>query len=162
MADAKYNIDAFNSTMNGLVQRLAATGNMTEELFMNLQDAYLSVPDKTFKDYIHQTLNLHMMGLKTISTNEFMHLAKAMYAQMVVNEHYLLDWAQRFLTFGRRLLCGATGYAFGTCGGGTRQFTRMAASPPGSCVSHMRWEGGRVLHYLIRVVSFVYSESEGL
>jgi hypothetical protein len=74
-APFNYNIKKFNAWVKVQVSALAARGETTSDLIMNLFKGYEAVPDRVFKDYIEQKKSNFEEG-STITTEELMQLAK--------------------------------------------------------------------------------------
>ena len=54
MIELGYDIDQFNQYVTSQIEQLAARGETSSDLLLNLVDAYLAVPDKKFVEYIEK------------------------------------------------------------------------------------------------------------
>ena len=84
-----YNIDTFNTMINAYVQKLAANGHTTEDLFAHLIRAYKQVPDKAFKQYITIRIDQHNNGTSRMTATEFMTAAKSKYDETVKEKEWM-------------------------------------------------------------------------
>jgi hypothetical protein len=57
MVEITYNIDNFNLYVTTQVEQLAARGESSSDLLINLFAAYLSVPDRKFVEYVEKQKN---------------------------------------------------------------------------------------------------------
>lgn len=86
IVEHEYDIDKFNTELNGYIQKLAANGEETQDLFAHLTKAYKLVPDKSFQAYIRTKIDTHNDGTVTITTLQLMEFAKQKYDELV-EEH---------------------------------------------------------------------------
>jgi hypothetical protein len=70
-----FDIKKFNGWVKGQVAALAARGETTSDLIVNLFKGYEAVPDRVFKDYIEQKKSAYEEG-GTINPEELMQLAQ--------------------------------------------------------------------------------------
>ena len=77
-----YDIDSFNTTINAYVQKLAANGHQTQDLFAHMIRAYKEVPDKHFQQYITNKVDNHFDNTNRLTLTRFMTLAKEKYDEM--------------------------------------------------------------------------------
>jgi hypothetical protein len=75
IASFNYDIKKFNAWVKGQVSALAARGETTSDLIVNLFKGYEAVPDRVFKDYIEQKKSNFEEG-SAITTEELMQLAQ--------------------------------------------------------------------------------------
>jgi hypothetical protein len=54
MAEATYDIDTFNQYVTSQIEQLAARGEVSSDLLINLFSAYMAVPDKKIVEYIEK------------------------------------------------------------------------------------------------------------
>jgi hypothetical protein len=54
MVDVSYDIEAFNLYVTSQIEQLAARGEVSSDLLINLFAAFMSVPDKKFVEYIEK------------------------------------------------------------------------------------------------------------
>jgi hypothetical protein len=81
--DFQYDVKKFNTWVKGQVSALAARGETTSDLIVNLFKGYEAVPDKVFKDYIEQKKSSFEEG-GTINPDELMQLAQNKYEGRVL------------------------------------------------------------------------------
>jgi hypothetical protein len=79
----QYDVKKFNTWVKGQVSALAARGETTSDLIVNLFKGYEAVPDKVFKDYIEQKKSTFEEG-GTINPDEMMQLAQNKYEGRVL------------------------------------------------------------------------------
>jgi hypothetical protein len=79
----QYDVKKFNTWVKGQVSALAARGETTSDLIVNLFKGYEAVPDKVFKDYIEQKKSSFEEG-GTINPDELMQLAQNKYEGRVL------------------------------------------------------------------------------
>lgn len=89
IAQHEYNIDIFNTEINGYIQRLASNGETTEDLFAHLTKAYKLVPDKEFQAYIRERIDGHNDGTNILTTTQLMDRAKAKYDSLIASESWM-------------------------------------------------------------------------
>jgi hypothetical protein len=75
IASLNYDIKKFNAWVKGQVSALAARGETTSDLIVNLFKGYEAVPDRVFKDYIEQKKSNFEEG-SAITSDELMQLAQ--------------------------------------------------------------------------------------
>ena len=90
IAEHEYNIDCFNTEVNGYVQKLAANGEKTQDLFAHLTKAYKLVPDKAFHQYIRSKIDTHNDGTTPLSATQLMAFAKKKYDELVDDKVWML------------------------------------------------------------------------
>ena len=78
-----YDVDAFNTSIDAIVQRLASSGETSEDLFAHLTKAYKQVPDKAFGAYIRKKIDDHNDGSIVLTTSQLMHFAKSKYNEII-------------------------------------------------------------------------------
>ena len=83
IAEHEYNVDSFNTEINAYVQKLAANGEATEDLFAHLTKAYKAVPDKYFHQYIVTRIDEHNDRTRRMTAIQFMNIAKSKYDELV-------------------------------------------------------------------------------
>lgn len=91
IAEKSFNIDEFNTEINGHVQRLSANGHSTEDLFAHLIKAYKLVPDKEFARYIRGVIDRHNDGTEVINSEQLTGRAKAKYDELVEARTWMTD-----------------------------------------------------------------------
>lgn len=91
IAEKDYNIDVFNTEINGYVQQLHALGTTTQDLFAHLTKAYKQVPDKAFKTYISNKIDDHDDNTHRLTAEQLMDLARAKYDEMVEDNIWMLQ-----------------------------------------------------------------------
>ena len=77
-----FNITKFNEYVKTLVAQLAARGERTDDLLINLFKRYLAAPDKEFATYIKEKQSKYYEG-EQINWNDLMQLAKEKYEVLV-------------------------------------------------------------------------------
>ena len=82
MAVMGFNITKFNEYVMLLVQSLAARGERSDDLLINLFKGYLAAPDKEFKSYVRTKQNEYFEGAEIRATT-LMRLAKDKYEMLV-------------------------------------------------------------------------------
>jgi hypothetical protein len=75
ITSSNFDIKKFNGWVKGQVAALAARGETTSDLIVNLFKGYEAVPDRVFKDYIKQKKSAYEEG-GTINPEELMQLAQ--------------------------------------------------------------------------------------
>ena len=90
IAEHEYNIDRFYTELNGYVQKLAANGEQTQDLFAHLTRAYKLVPDKAFQQYIRTKIDTHNDGTATLTTTQLMAFAKKKYDELLDDKVWML------------------------------------------------------------------------
>jgi hypothetical protein len=83
IASLNFDIKKFNAWVKGQVAALAARGETTSDLIVNLFKGYEAVPDRVFKDYIEQKKSSYEEG-GTIKYEELMQLAQNKYEGRVL------------------------------------------------------------------------------
>ena len=78
MLDVSYDIDAFNLYVTNQVEQLAARGETSSDLLINLFAAFLAVPDKKFVEYIEKQKDKYDEG-EDITTKKLMQVALIKY-----------------------------------------------------------------------------------
>lgn len=89
IAELDYDIDTFNTTINSYVQKLAANGHQTVDLFAHMMKAYREVPDKHFQNYINNKIDNHFDNTNRLTTSQFMTFAKDKYKEMITDNTWM-------------------------------------------------------------------------
>ena len=71
MLDISYDIDVFNQYVTSQVEQLAARGETSSDLLINLFTAFMAVPDKKFVEYIEKQKDRYDEG-EDLSTKRLM------------------------------------------------------------------------------------------
>jgi hypothetical protein len=72
IAELKYDIASFNDRVTKLVEDLAAGGETSSGLMVHVFEAYLSVQDKTFHNYIERKKEAYDEGTEDINVETIM------------------------------------------------------------------------------------------
>ena len=78
MLEVRYNIEAFNQYVTSQVEQLAARGETSSDLLINVFVAFLAVPDKKFVEYIEEQKDRYDKG-EDVSTKKLMQVALIKY-----------------------------------------------------------------------------------
>ena len=78
MLEVSYNIEAFNVYVTSQMEQLAARGETSSDLLINLFAAFMAVPDKKFVDYIEEQKDKFDEG-EDITTKYLMQVALTKY-----------------------------------------------------------------------------------
>ena len=78
MAEATYDIDIFNQYVTSQIEQLAARGEASSDLLINLFSAYMAVPDKKFVEYIEKQKDKYDEG-EEVTTKNLMQVALIKY-----------------------------------------------------------------------------------
>ena len=78
MLDISYDIKVFNQYVTSQVKQLAARGEISSDLLINLFTAFMAVPDKKFVDYIEKQKDRYDEG-EGLSTKRLMQVALIKY-----------------------------------------------------------------------------------
>jgi hypothetical protein len=78
MLDISYDIEIFNQYVTSQVEQLAARGETSSDLLINLFAAFMAVPDKKFVDYIEKQKDKYDEG-EDLSTKRLMQVALIKY-----------------------------------------------------------------------------------
>lgn len=78
MLEVSYDIEAFNVYVNGQVEQLAARGESSSDLLINLFAAFMAVPDKKFVEYIEKQKDKFDEG-EEVTTKFLMQVALTKY-----------------------------------------------------------------------------------
>ena len=85
-----YHIDTFNNSIQAIVQKLAANGETTQDLFAHLTKAYKKVPDRAFAIYITGKINSHNDGTNVLTAEQLMEYAKNKYDELVAENEWMI------------------------------------------------------------------------
>lgn len=91
IAELEYNVDTFNAEIEAYVQKLAANGETTEDLFAHLTRAYRAIPDKEFHSYITARIDAHNDQTATLTPKQLMNKAKSKYDELVESSTYMQE-----------------------------------------------------------------------
>ena len=78
MLEVSYDIEAFNQYVTSQVEQLAARGETSSDLLINVFAAFLAVPDKKFVEYIEKQKDKYDEG-EDVSTKKLMQVALIKY-----------------------------------------------------------------------------------
>jgi hypothetical protein len=78
MLEVSYDIEAFNIYVTGQVEQLAARGENSSDLLINLFAAFMAVPDKKFVEYIEKQKDKYDEG-EDVTTKYLMQVALTKY-----------------------------------------------------------------------------------
>ena len=78
MVDINYDIEAFNMYVTTQVEQLAARGESSSDLLINLFAAYMSVPDRKFVEYVEKQKDKFDEG-EEVTTKKLMQVALVKY-----------------------------------------------------------------------------------
>jgi hypothetical protein len=88
MSEMKSDIAMFNEHVQQIVQNLAAGGETSSDLLVNVFDAYLSVQDHAFQRYIEHKKETYYDGSEEITINALMDMALNKYNQLKQDGHW--------------------------------------------------------------------------
>ena len=89
IAEVKFDIDTFNTTMNSYIQKLSSLGHETQDLFAHLVKGYKLVPDKNFERYMSTKIDAHNDGSARLTAQGLMSAAKAKFDTMNESKEWM-------------------------------------------------------------------------
>ena len=107
MVSVGYDITKFNEHVSSLVDKLAARGEVTDDLLTSLFDAYEGVTDLTFKQYMATKQDQHDEGA-AITPATLMHLADNKYKTLIQDQKWMataltVDQTKRIIALEARI-----------------------------------------------------------
>jgi hypothetical protein len=88
IAELNYNVSDFNDHVKKVLQNLSSGGETSDDLMVNLFEAYLSVNDTAFLRYIERKKDLYDEGLEELTAAALMDAALIKYNSLTLDEKW--------------------------------------------------------------------------